>query len=66
MRLTSIAPSYHLKKDSNFTPEEQEIKWEREISHEEARIILEKKMYPFKKVPIRPLMHTVFFLYTKG
>ena len=51
MKLKSIAPSYSHADDISARPEEKDIKWEREISREEALTILEQKMYPFKKVP---------------
>ena len=50
MKLKSIAPSYSHADDISARPEEKDIKWEREISREEALTILEQKMYPFKKV----------------
>ena len=51
MKLKSVAPSYLNADDISSRPEELDIKWEREITHEEALTILEQKMYPFKKVP---------------
>lgn len=51
MKLRSTAPSYYHAANVSSRPEEREIKWQREISHEEAITILETKMYPFKKVP---------------
>jgi hypothetical protein len=50
MKLRSTAPSYYHAANVSSRPEEREIKWQREISHEEAITILETKMYPFKKV----------------
>jgi hypothetical protein len=52
MKLKSVAPSYHHAADISSRHEKREIKWERKISHEEASTILEKKMYPFKKVGV--------------
>ena len=51
MKLKSVAPSYLNADDISSRPKELDIKWEREITHEEALTILEQKMYPFKKVP---------------
>lgn len=50
MKLKSTAPSYMRGADKSPTPEERKIKWQREISRQEAMSILEMKMYPFKKV----------------
>jgi hypothetical protein len=57
MKLESLAPSYFHADDISSRPEKQDIKWEREISHEEAATILEQKMYPFKKVGILDLRY---------
>lgn len=50
MKLQSIGHSY-LPEEGSSQAEKQDIKWEKEISREEARSILEKRMYPFKTVP---------------
>lgn len=52
MKVKSIAPSFRRGDADGVSspPVKREIKWEREITQEEARTILGRKMYPFKKV----------------